>query len=86
MLTNGCRRERENMMMAKCRMMMGIAMAVAAAWTGFGETVTNVRGSQRENSNLVDIYYDLEASEGGSYKVEVQIEGRTNEVNAVTFT
>lgn len=68
------------------RRVMAIAMTAAVASTGFGETVTNVRGSQRENSNLVDIYYDLEASEGGSYKVEVQIEGRTNEVNAVTFT
>jgi len=66
--------------------MATIAMAVAVVWTGLAETVTNVRGAQREKSNLVDIYYDLEATDGGSYSVEVQIEGRTNEVNAATFT
>ena len=68
------------------RIAVVIAVALGTALTGLGETVTNVRGMQRENSNLVDIYYDLEVSEGGSYKVEVQIEGRTNEVNAATFT
>ena len=72
--------------MRKLIMMLTAAVVFGATLTGFGETVTNVRGMQRENSNLVDIYYDLEVSEGGSYKVEVQIEGRTNEVNAATFT
>ena len=50
------------------------------------ETITNVRGRQRAGSNLVDIYYDLDAPEGGTYTVEVEIEGRTNEVTAATFT
>ena len=68
------------------RMVAGIAMAAAVAWTGFAETVTNVRGRQRENSNLIDIYYDIEATDGGKYTVKVQIEGRTNEVTAATFT
>ncbi|MBQ7189484.1 MAG: hypothetical protein IJR99_08735 [Kiritimatiellae bacterium] len=63
-----------------------ITAVLAAAFTASGETVTNVRGQQREKSNLVDIYYDLEATEGGSYTVKVEIEGRTNEVNAATFT
>ena len=64
-----------------------VAFAVAAlAWTGLAETVTNVRGRQRENSNLVDIYYDIEATDGGTYSVKVEIEGRTNEVTAATFT
>ena len=72
--------------MRKQIMMLTAAVVFGVTLTGFGETVTNVRGMQRENSNLVDIYYDLEVSEGGSYKVEVQIEGRTNEVNAATFT
>ena len=71
---------------ALCRVAAGIAMAVAFAWTGLAETVTNVRGIQREKSNLVDIYYDIEATDGGTYTVEVQLEGRTNEVTAATFT
>ena len=68
------------------RVVAGIAMAAAVAWTGLAETVTNVRGKQRENSNLIDIYYDIEATDGGKYTVTVQIEGRTNEVTATTFT
>lgn len=68
------------------RLAAGIALAMTVALTGFGETVTNVRGSQRPNSNLVDIYYDLNASEGGTYTVEVSIEGRTDEVTATTFS
>ncbi len=67
------------------RMAAGIAVA-AIAWIGLAETVTNVRGVQREKSGFVDIYYDLEASGGGSYTVKVEIEGRTNEVKAATFT
>ena len=71
----------------KKQIAMLLAAGVAfAAWTGLAETVTNVRGAQREKSDLVDIYYDLVAEEGGSYTVEVQVEGRTNEVNASTFT
>ena len=68
------------------RLAAGIAMAAAFAWPGLAETVTNVRGEQRENSNLVDIYCDLVAEDGGSYTVDVQVEGRTNEVTAATFT
>ena len=68
------------------RVAAGIAMAAAVAWTGLAETVTNVRGRQREKSNLIDIYYDIEATDGGKYTVTVQIEGRTNEVTAATFT
>ena len=72
--------------MRKLIMMLTAAVVFGVTLTGFGETVTNVRGMQRENSNLVDIYYDLEAPERGSYKVEVEIEGRTNEVTATTFS
>ncbi len=68
------------------RVAAGIALAMTVALTGFGETVTNVRGSQRPNSNLVDIYYDLNAVDGWSYTVEVSIEGRANEVTATTFS
>ncbi len=68
------------------RVAAGIAMAAAVAWTGLAETVTNVRGRQREKSNLIDIYYDIEATDGGRYTVKVEIEGRTNEVTATTFT
>ncbi len=74
------------MMKTTLRMAAGIAMAAAFAWTGFAETVTNVRGMQRENSHLVDIYYDLEAPDGDTYTVGVEIEGRTNEVTAATFS
>jgi hypothetical protein len=68
------------------RMAAGIAMAAAIAWTGLAETVTNVRGIQRENSKLVDIYYDLNATDYGTYTVGVEIEGRTIAVTASTFT
>ena len=67
-------------------MMLTAAIALGATLTGFGETVTNVRGAQRPNSNLVDIYYDLNASDGGTYTVEVAIEGRTDVVTATTFS
>ena len=63
-----------------------LAMVFAVTFTGFGATVENVRGAQRPNSNLVDIYYDLNATDGGTYTVEVAIEGRTNEVTATTFS
>ena len=61
-------------------------VVLGIALTGYSETVTNVRGSQRPNSNLVDIYYDLNAVDGWSYTVEIAIEGRTNEVTAATFS
>lgn len=67
-------------------MRLAVAVALGITLTGFGETVTNVRGSQRPSSNLVDIYYDLNATEGGTYTVEVGIEGRMNEVMATTFS
>ena len=67
-------------------MMLTAAVVLGIALTGFGETVTNVRGSQRPNSNLVDIYYDLNATDGGTYTVEVAIEGRTDTVTATTFS
>jgi len=53
---------------------------------GDAEIVTNVRGVQRENSKLVDIYYDLNATDYGTYTVGVEIEGRTIAVTATTFT
>ena len=62
-----------------------IAVVLGIVWTGLAETVTNVRGSQRESTKLVDIYYDLNAFDGGTYTVEVAIEGRTDEVTAATF-
>ena len=63
-----------------------IAVALGIAWTGLAETVENVRGSQRENSKLVDIYYDLNDTGGGTYYVEVEIVGRTSDVNASSFS
>ena len=63
-----------------------IAVVLGIALTGFSETVTNVRGSQRENSKLVDIYYDLNATDGGTYYVEVEVVGKTSGVNASSFS
>lgn len=66
--------------------MLTAVVALVVTLTGFGETVENVRGSQRPNSNLVDIYYDLNATDGGTFTVEVAVEGRTNDVTATTFS
>ena len=63
-----------------------IAVALGIAWKGLAETVTNVRGQQRENSKLVDIYYDLNDTDGGTYYVYVEVVGRTNDVNASSFS
>ena len=63
-----------------------IAVVMGIALMGFAETVENVRGSQRENSKLVDIYYDLNDSDGGTYYVEVEVVGRTSDVNASSFS
>ena len=73
-------------MKKKLTMLVATFAVAFGAWTGLAETVTNVRGMQREKSNLVDIYYDIEATDGGAYTVTVEIEGRTNEVTAATFT
>ena len=78
--------ERNETKMRKLIMMLAAVIALGITLTGFGETVTNVRGSQRPNSNLVDIYYDLNATDGGTYTVEVAIEGRTDTVAATTFS
>ena len=63
-----------------------LAMFMVLFAFGDTESVTNVRGVQRENSKLVDIYYDLNATDYGTYTVGVEIEGRTITVNASTFT
>ena len=68
------------------RIVAVITVALGIAWTGLAETVENVRGSQRENSKLVDIYYDLNDSDGGTYYVEVEVVGRTSDVNASSFS
>ena len=63
-----------------------IAVVLGIALTGLAETVENVRGQQRENSKLVDIYYDINDSDGGTYYVEVEVVGRTSDVNASSFS
>ena len=63
-----------------------LAMSMVLFVFGDTETVTNVRGVQREDSKLVDIYYDLNATDYGTFTVGVEIEGRTIAVNATTFT
>ena len=72
--------------MKKLVLTLVMTIATAIVWTGFAEYVTNVRGVQRGNSKLVDIYYDLEASDGDTYTVGVEIEERTIAVTATTFT
>ena len=67
-------------------LLLVLAMSMILFAFGDTETVTNVRGVQRENSKLVDIYYDLNATDYGTYTVGVEIEGRTVTVNASTFT
>ena len=68
------------------RILVVIAIVLGIALSGFAETVENVRGLQRENSKLVDIYYDLNDTDGGTYYVEVEIVGRTSDVNASSFS
>ena len=68
------------------RIVAVIALVLGIAWNGLAETVENVRGQQRENSKLVDIYYDLNDTCGGTYYVEVEIVGRTSDVNASSFS
>ena len=63
-----------------------IAVVLGIALTGLAETVENVRGSQRENSKLVDIYYNLNDTDGGTYYVAVEVVGRTSEVTASSFS
>ena len=68
------------------RIAVVIAVVLGIAWTGLAETVENVRGSQRENSKLVDIYYNLNDTDGGTYYVAVEVVGRTSEVTASSFS
>lgn len=68
------------------RMIICFAAVLAAIWSVLGVTVTNVRGEQRQGSKLVDIYYDLNSTDGGTYTVEVALEGGTETVQAVSLT
>ena len=67
-------------------LLLALTMSMVLFAFGDTETVTNVRGFQRKNSKLVDIYYDLNATDGNTYTVGVEIEGRTIAVTATTFT
>lgn len=78
------RREVEGMKMKSLMFALTMLMVLFAFCDT--ETVTNVRGIQREDSKLVDIYYDLNATDYGTYTVGVEIEGRTIAVTASTFT
>ena len=68
------------------RIVAVITVVLGIALSGFAETVENVRGSQRESSKLVDIYYDLNDTGGGTYYVEVEVVGRTSDVDASSFS
>ena len=67
-------------------LLLALTMSIVLFAFGDTETVTNVRGFQRKNSKLVDIYYNLNATDGNTYTVGVEIEGRTIAVTATTFT
>ena len=68
------------------RVAAAFAAAVSIAWTCFGDDVVrNVWGKQREETKLVDTYYDLTSTDGGPYWVDVEFIGRTKDVTAVTF-
>ena len=68
------------------RMIICFVAVLSAMWSAFGVTVTNVRGEQRQGSKLVDIYYDLNSTDGGTYTVEVVLEGDTETVQAISLT
>ena len=68
------------------RMIICFVAVLSAMWSVFGVTVTNVRGEQRRGSKLVDIYYDLNSTDGGTCTVEVKIEGATEAVQAISLT
>ena len=69
-------------------MKIGAVLAIMGTivMSACGDVIINVSGQQRQNANLVDIYYDLESSSDGLYNVKIEIIGRTNEVSATTFT
>lgn len=67
-------------------MIICFVAVLSAMWSAFGVTVTNVRGEQRPGSKLVDIYYDLNSPDGGTYTVEVVLEGDTAAVQAISLT
>lgn len=68
------------------RMIICFVAVLSAMWSAFGVTVTNVRGEQRQGSKLVDVYYDLNSTDGGTYTVEVVLEGDTETVQAISLT
>ncbi len=68
------------------RMIVCFVAVLSAMLSAFGVTVTNVRGEQRQSSKLVDIYYDLNSTDGGTCTVEVKIEGATEVVQAISLT
>ena len=61
-------------------------MTLYAVWADLRVSVNNVRGQQRQNSKLVDIYYELNAIGGRTCTVDIEIEGMMTDVTAATFS
>jgi len=68
------------------KMFVLLIAAFAMVGTVWCATVTNVRGQQRQNSDIVDVYYDLNASEGGTYMVDVAFEGKSETMPGKSLT
>lgn len=68
------------------KMFVLLIAAFAMVGTVWCATVTNVRGLQRQNSDIVDVYYDLNASDGGTYTVDVAFQGKSETMPGKSLT
>ena len=55
--------------------LLKVCLFAAISSSAYAAAVENVRAAQRPRSNVVEIFYDLEAPEGGVYAVSVSIAG-----------
>ncbi len=58
-----------------CYLLSVICYLLSAPPSAFAARIENVQAHQRPKSDIVDIYYDLVASEGGVFDVSLEIEG-----------
>ncbi len=59
---------------------------LACASIGLGATVENVRAQQRPRTKLVEVYYDLNAPEGGRYDVTLEVKSAQNAPAVTTLS
>ena len=65
-----------------------LVLGISSAWAG-SPTVSNVRASQRAQTKLVDIFYDLSATNSGPLSVSVEVStnnGTTYDLPASSFS